>query len=150
MELKIPPVLVVLIFAVSMLGLPEISSFHWFDVQITRITSLAVFFVGLSVAVLAIVSFRAAKTTVDPLRPDKTSQLVDVGIYKFSRNPMYLGLFLILLSWGIWLGNFLGFINLYGFIWYMTKFQILPEEKVLEGLFPEEFEAYKSKVRRWI
>lgn len=67
-----------------------------------------------------------------------------------TRNPMYLGVLLVLLSWAIWLGSVLNVVVLFLFVWYITTFQIIPEEKALEKTFPETFNTYKSRVRRWI
>lgn len=106
--------------------------------------------IGLSIDISAVISFWIAKTTVNPMKPKNTSRLVDVGIYRYSRNPMYLGVLLVLCSWALWLGSAINFTVVLFFIWYITKFQIMPEERVLAELFPEEFESYKSRVRRWI
>lgn len=150
MELKIPPPLLALTFAILMWGISKISSLGSLESAMTAPLSLVVLTIGLVINISAVVSFRSANTTVNPMRPKSTTQLVDAGVYKLSRNPMYLGAALILSSWSIWLGNSFNLAALVLFIWYMTKFQIIPEEKALKELFPSEFELYKAKVRRWI
>jgi protein-S-isoprenylcysteine O-methyltransferase Ste14 len=106
--------------------------------------------VGALVSILGVVSFKRAKTTVNPMTPEAASSLVVAGIYRVTRNPMYLGFLLILLGWAAWLSNVLALLPLAGFVIYMNVFQIRPEERALEALFGPEFEAYKKQVRRWI
>ena len=112
--------------------------------------SLLVLVAGLSVNILAVITFRRGKTTINPLKPDTASQLMRTGIYRLSRNPMYLGMLLMLCAWTIWLGNLINLVALPLFVWYMTKFQIIPEELALAELFQEEFSTFKAEVRRWI
>ena len=112
---------------------------------------VAVFFcLGGIVAMPAIASFRSAGTTVDPRVPEKASRLVVTGIYRYSRNPMYLGLAIILLGWGIHLGNPVNLLCIAAFMFVITKWQIKPEEAALRDLFGEEYDAYCRRVRRWI
>ncbi len=95
-------------------------------------------------------TFRAASTTMNPMKPNTATQLVNAGVYKLSRNPMYLGTLFVLSAWAIWLGSPFNVAVLLFFVGYITTFQIIPEEKALEVLFPVEFGVYKSRVRRWI
>ena len=104
--------------------------------------------VGVAIALLGVISFRRAKTTVNPLHPEAASALVVSGIYRLTRNPMYLGLLLLLLGWAIFLGNALAFPVAY--IPLMNRLQIIPEETALEAKFGADFAAYKSTVRRWL
>ena len=96
------------------------------------------------------VSFRRAKTIVNPTKPDATSSLVVSGIYKYTRNPMYMGFVLVLLGWAAFLSNLSAMALVPVFIVYMNRFQIQPEERVLSSLFPHEYPAYRAKVRRWV
>lgn len=150
MKLKIPPPLVALLLAVLMWAISTISHFASIESEVIAPLSIIFLVVGLAIDISAVISFRRADTTINPLNPEAASRLVKVGIYKQSRNPMYLGLFLLLCSWAVWLGNYFPPVVLFVFVWYMTKFQIIPEEKTLKALFPEEFESYQSQVRRWI
>lgn len=102
-------------------------------------------FAGLALAV-----FRQAGTTINPMSPDKSSYLVTSGIYRLSRNPMYVGLLLLLAAWGVYLANVVSFLGLPAFALYMNHFQIVPEEQVLQTKFADEFVAYKQRVRRWL
>ncbi|RUO24533.1 isoprenylcysteine carboxylmethyltransferase family protein [Aliidiomarina minuta] len=106
--------------------------------------------IGIAVAVLGVLEFRKADTTVDPRFPDRSSQLVASGVYRLSRNPMYLGFLLILFGWAWYLMSLLAFLWLPLFVVYMNRFQIQPEERYMVHKFGEEFHAYTARVRRWI
>jgi protein-S-isoprenylcysteine O-methyltransferase Ste14 len=107
-------------------------------------------FMGLGVASAGVISFRQAKTTLNPTIPGSASSLVVSGVYRLTRNPMYLGLLLVLLGWGVFLSNALALVLIPAFVVYMNRFQISPEERALTSLFPQVFFAYKAKVRRWL
>jgi len=94
--------------------------------------------------------FRKDETTVNPLSPEQATKLVSDGIFKYSRNPMYLGMVFVLGSIAVFF-NLIGGIILIGlFCVYITKFQIIPEERVMEDLFSHDFEQYIKSTRRWI
>ena len=101
-------------------------------------------------ALFGVDAFRKAGTTVNPLTPETSSTLVVSGIFRRTRNPMYLALLLVLIAWGIYLANLYALVITTGFILYMTCFQIKPEERALEKSFGAEFIDYKETVRRWI
>jgi protein-S-isoprenylcysteine O-methyltransferase Ste14 len=150
MKLKIPPPLVALIFALAMWGVSATISMASLESKLLIPLSLLVLVVGLSVNILAVITFRRGNTTINPLKPDTASQLMRSGIYRLSRNPMYLGMLLILCAWTIWLGNLFNLAALPLFVLYMTKFQIIPEEMALAELFPDDYRSFKVEVRRWI
>jgi protein-S-isoprenylcysteine O-methyltransferase Ste14 len=150
LELKIPPVAVALITAACMWlaarAVPGIEvPFPWHDVVTGLVAALGGF-----IALLGVVAFRRADTTVNPLKPGSSSSLVVTGIYSVTRNPMYLGLLLMLLAWAIYLANVLTLLLLPAFVWYMGRYQIEPEERALAALFGPEFTAYAARVRRWM
>lgn len=105
---------------------------------------------GLAIAVAGVVSFRRARTTVNPLNPAATSALVVSGIYRITRNPMYLGVLMCLLGWALYLGGAGGFVWPAVFVAWMNRFQIVPEERALRARFGAGFENYRACVRRWI
>ncbi len=150
LELKVPPVALVLVTAALMwLGawlVPQLS----FATPGRYFFSAGVALIGTFVSVLGVVSFRRARTTVNPMKPGSASSLVVAGIYRMTRNPMYLGFLLILLAWATWLSNALAFLPIPFYVAYMNAFQIRPEERALEGLFGERFATYSGRVRRWI
>jgi len=150
MKLKIPPALQVAIFAILMWVIKKLTLTAHLEFEQQRTLSWIIFAVGILIEIIAIYAFRKANTTADPLNPDKTSKLVIVSIYKISRNPMYLGMLFILLAFAIRLGNLFTFPVLILYVWYITTFQIKPEEKVLSKLFGPAYSTYCTKVRRWI
>jgi len=105
---------------------------------------------GLVIDLTAAFAFRRAKTTVNPMAPEKANALVVSGLYTVSRNPMYLGLVLILCGWALWLGRPAGLIPIVLFTTAITFLQIRPEEKALEDKFGDAYRDYKKQVRRWI
>lgn len=112
--------------------------------------SVALVALGLFFCLAGLVSFRRAKTTINPLRPARASALVSSGIYRVSRNPMYVGFALILLALAAGLASAWSLIGVLGFMLFIGRFQIAPEERALNGLFGEEYSAYQRRVRRWI
>ncbi|MCF6347701.1 MAG: isoprenylcysteine carboxylmethyltransferase family protein [Flavobacteriaceae bacterium] len=150
MKLKIPPALQVAIFAILMWVIKKLTVITHFEFEQQRTISWIIFVIGILIGIIAIYAFRKARTTADPLHPAKASKLVIVSIYKISRNPMYLGMFFILLAFAVRLGSFFTFPILILYVWYITTFQIKPEEKVLTKLFEEDYSIYCKKVRRWI
>ena len=105
---------------------------------------------GLIIILSAIILFKKYQTTITPLNPSNATKLITDGIYKFSRNPMYLGLLLVLVGISIILNLTGGFFFILLFILYINLFQILPEENAMLDLFKDEFLEYKKNVRRWI
>jgi protein-S-isoprenylcysteine O-methyltransferase Ste14 len=150
LELKAPPVVVVLLSAALMwLVSWTVPAFDFvFPARNVLAVSFAV--AGAIIVLSGVASFRRARTTFNPMKPESTSSLVLSGIYKLSRNPMYLGFLLVLVGWAVFLSNALAFVFVPAFIFYMNQFQIEPEEKALAGKFGQEFADYKSRVRRWL
>ena len=105
---------------------------------------------GVGVIAIAIAQFVRARTTVDPLHPEAATTLVDGGVFRLTRNPMYLGMATVLAAWALWLGNAGGALLVAGFVGWITRFQIAPEEHALRAHFGEAFDAYARRVRRWI
>ena len=105
---------------------------------------------ALLVAIAGALQFRRARTTVNPMKPDTASSLVTGGIYRFTRNPMYLGDALILLAWAVFLSNPITLAGVPLFVAWMNVLQIAPEERALKARFGEAFDLYCSRVRRWI
>jgi len=150
MKLRIPPPLVSLVSALAMSLLAE--QFPAAKVAVPYGAYIAGIFiaVGLTIDLVSVLAFRKAKTTVTPLKPERASQLVISGFYRFSRNPMYLGMLLILIGAAIWFGSLANIAVLAGFVAYITAFQIKPEETRLEQLFGAEYRVYRQQVRRWL
>ncbi|MDO5667021.1 MAG: isoprenylcysteine carboxylmethyltransferase family protein [Alcaligenaceae bacterium] len=105
---------------------------------------------GLIIGLSGIVAFMRHKTTGNPKRPADASKLVNTGIYRYSRNPMYLGMLFLLVAWAVQLGNIIAILGIGFYIAYMTRFQIMPEEHALQTKFQNEYLTYKKQVRRWL
>jgi len=105
---------------------------------------------GLAFDLLGLLAFRASRTTVNPLKPKRASTLVTSGVYRVSRNPMYVGMGLLLVAWALYLTALLPFAGPVIFVLYITRFQIQPEERALQGIFGEEYITYAAGVRRWL
>ncbi|MBS3797968.1 isoprenylcysteine carboxylmethyltransferase family protein [Pseudoalteromonas sp. BDTF-M6] len=112
--------------------------------------ALALVLTGGAIAALGVLQFRAAQTTVDPRYPQQSACLVSNGIYKLSRNPMYLGFLLMLIGWGIWLTNPVSALVPPLFVIYLNRFQIRPEEHFLKQKFDDKYIQYCRRVRRWL
>lgn len=150
LNLKVPPLALVLLVGAAMWIVTWAVPAFGFMFPARDLFAKTAVAAGAIIAGLGIVSFRRAKTTVNPMKPNSSSALVVWGIYRLSRNPMYLGFWLILIGWAIYLSNLLAFLLLPFFIWYMNRFQIEPEEQALTSLFGQAFLSYRSRVRRWI
>lgn len=149
LELLIPPPVILILCSLAMwntsrLEGPEIS------IPLGLWLAVALAIIALTIFCLAGRELFRAKTTVSPFSPEQTSSLVRSGIFKYSRNPMYLSALLLLTAWGIFLAKPLPFVFPAGFFLYVTLFQILPEEKILAQRFGEAYAAYKSETRRWL
>ena len=150
LENKIPPPLVALLIALGMWWVSTVTPVILLTntVKIALVTgfiSIGVFF-----DLAGVISFRMAKTTVNPLKPNTASSLVTSGIYQVTRNPMYVGFVAFLLAWASFLGSAWGLILIPLYMLYIQRFQIAPEERALTALFKEEFTQYKAKVRPWL
>lgn len=150
LETKIPAPVIATAVSLAMWFLPGIAPETGAFVHVRR--AIIDFSMNLSafVAVMAFSSFWKARTTINPIQPDRASVLVTHGIYGLTRNPMYLSLLLLLValagrqwSWGAWAGPAV-------YLAYVTRFQILPEERVLQAKFGSNYAEYKERVRRWI
>ena len=150
LELKIPPLLWVIDAAFCMWGTSVLFPAFAFELPYSRLIGLCFALLGLSLALYAIHTFRRSSTTVNPLTPEKSSSLVVGGPYRYTRNPMYLGMLFILFGCYIALSNALACIFMITFVLIMTWLQIQPEERALLNIFGSEYEEYRKTVRRWL
>ena len=150
LSLKIPPLLLTVVLMVAMAALARFTP----GIELLPLLRIglagALGALGVAVAALGVASFRRAATTVNPIDPGATTALVDQGVYRVSRNPMYLGFLLVLLGWGIWLESPAALALALGFVPYMNRYQIIPEERSLEARFGDAYARYRESVRRWI
>ena len=151
LELKIPPPAVLALCGVlawfiarsvdSPLDIPDV---------VATSCALLLALLGCALALSAILGFRSAQTTIDPMKPDSSTSLVTSGVFRFTRNPMYLALLLVLAGWVVYLGSVVATMVLAVFVMYISRFQIRPEERILESKFGAVYAQYRAQVRRWI
>jgi protein-S-isoprenylcysteine O-methyltransferase Ste14 len=150
LELKIPPVALLFGFALLMwrvaVWAPGLNVRFLFQSIVAWVIGLS----GIITCILGVAAFKRAKTTVNPTKPESSSSLVTSGIYRCTRNPMYLGFLVMLAGWAVARANMLVFLALPAFVLYMNQFQIKPEERALMSIFGDEFKKYCSSVRRWV
>nr|WP_297788254.1 isoprenylcysteine carboxylmethyltransferase family protein [uncultured Allomuricauda sp.] len=149
MKTKVPPAIVMLVFAGLMYVLDRFLPVGEFDFFGRNVLTWILLVLAAIIGILSIAQFLYKKTTVDPLMPEKANHLVTNGIYNYSRNPMYLALLLILLAFGLKLGNAFNTLIAAGFVSYMNHFQIKPEEDALMELFGQDYKIYCKLTRRW-
>jgi protein-S-isoprenylcysteine O-methyltransferase Ste14 len=149
-ELKVPPPLVLLLLAGLMwlIAQPAPPPDLPFALRLTGALVLAC--IGEGIGIAGILACRRARTTVNPLRPGNTVALVDTGVFRLTRNPMYLGMLLTLTGWGVYLSQAWPLLCLPVFVAYIYRFQIVPEERVLRDKFGAAFASYTERVRRWV
>ena len=150
LELRIPPLAWVAGFAAAIAVVSIYVPLLRIEIPGHEYAAAALAFVGLSVAAAGVLQFRRARTTVNPMSPHKTSTVVSSGLYRWSRNPMYLGMALLLIGVAAWVSALAGYLLVVVFCGYLTRLQIIPEEKALLAAFGPEFARYMAKVRRWI
>lgn len=150
LEHRVPPPLVGLIVALLMAWLAGGPEWH-VPSGVNGLSMALLVLVGLSFDIAGLLAFRASRTTVNPLRPERASSLVTQGVYRITRNPMYVGMVFLLLAWGFYLAHWPALLlGPMVYMLYLNRFQIAPEERVLLGLFGEEYRAYMARVRRWL
>lgn len=149
LELRIPPPAITLFFGLAM----WLSARHFpgLDIEIPAgdLACGLLVMLGIVCDVAGFLAFRDRRTTINPHKPANTLAIVSHGIYRHTRNPMYLGLLLFLMAWAFWLTNLLAFVFLPGFVIYVTRFQIIPEERILAAKFGKSYTDYQKQVRRW-
>jgi protein-S-isoprenylcysteine O-methyltransferase Ste14 len=150
LENRIPPPVVGALVAALMWGIsgvgPRLPLAPWASYLLAAVFAIA----GIAFDVLGISAFRASRTTVNPLKPERASALVTGGVYRITRNPMYVGLLLLLLAWASYLAALLPLLGPLLLVVYLTRFQIQPEERALQGIFGEAYSTYAAHVRRWL
>jgi protein-S-isoprenylcysteine O-methyltransferase Ste14 len=149
LEHRIPPPVVGLIAAVLMWWATGATGPHWpGGLQGAAVALLLGG--GLSLDLAGLLAFRASRTTVNPMRPQRASSLVSGGVYRITRNPMYVGMACLLMAWAMVLSSVWALWGPVAYVLYLNRFQIGPEERILLGLFGEEYRAYMGRVRRWL
>jgi len=148
METKIPPPIVTLVFGLSIYFTKEI--FPMVEFTYSGYLGILLLLLGLFILISAVRLFRKGKTTVNPLSPEQATKLVTDGIFNYSRNPMYLGMVFVLASIAVFLNPLGGIVFILIFCAYITKFQIIPEERAMRDLFSSDYDKYIKSTRRWL
>lgn len=150
LELKVPPALVFLIALGGIFLTEQFIPFDEFLGEYARMVSYILMSAALIFGISALVSFKRAKTTPHPIQIEKASTLVDSGVFRFSRNPMYLAMLLLTLAFAARLDNPVALLWALAFHQYISRFQIAAEERMLTKLFGDAYIDYCSRVRRWL
>jgi protein-S-isoprenylcysteine O-methyltransferase Ste14 len=150
LETKIPPPAVALLVAAAMWGISRVTPMIDVPAVIRMVAGIALAVAGGAIALAGNLTFRRAGTTVNPFKPETASSLVTSGVYRVTRNPMYVGLGLLLLGWAAYLCSIPALLCLPVFVWYINGFQIAPEERALMSLFGAAYTDYQTRVRRWL
>lgn len=150
LEHKIPPPVVAALIAAAMWGISSLQPALSLAPAMRQFLAATLAIVGVTFDLLGLWAFRRSRTTINPLKPRKASALVTGGVYRVSRNPMYVGLALLLAAWAVHLSMLWPLLGPALFVFYMNRFQIGPEERVLRGKFGEAYAAYAARVRRWL
>jgi protein-S-isoprenylcysteine O-methyltransferase Ste14 len=150
LELKMPPMLLAALLVPAMWCLSRYVPRLEIPGAARTAAALLICVVGGTFITLGILAFRRSRTTVDPTRPGRTTSFVSSGVYRVTRNPMYLGASMLLVAWAVFLAAPWAFSGPIFFCLYLNRFQIKPEERILAGLFGEEYTRYAARVRRWL
>jgi protein-S-isoprenylcysteine O-methyltransferase Ste14 len=150
LEATIPPPALAAAIAVAMWVTSRLAPLLQIPGAVRLGTAAAVLVVGVGFSVGGVLAFRRARTTLNPTKPEQASSLVRSGVYRVTRNPMYVGLLCVLVAWAVFLSSAWALLGPLIFVLYIGRFQIAPEERALAKLFGSEFAEYQVKVRRWL
>lgn len=150
LELKVPPVLLMLLIGIGIQAVTFLISIKFVPEELSKGIAAVLLILGAIPVLSALSAFRHANTTVDPTHPGSATKIVTHGVFAYSRNPMYVSFALTLLAYIVFINNLLGLCGIVLFVWYMNRFQIEPEERFLTEKFGKEYTDYLLKVRRWI
>lgn len=147
---RVPPVAAALIAATAMWFVARALPSWQFTLPARAAVTVVLVLLAAAVGIAGLRAFRRARTTSNPLRPDAASALVTGGIYRHTRNPMYVAMAIALVAWCAWLGHALAPLGVAAFVLWIDRRQVPPEEQALRALFGAEFERYCASVRRWL
>ncbi|CAM2835699.1 isoprenylcysteine carboxylmethyltransferase family protein [Vibrio mytili] len=150
LELKIPPVAVFLLVTLIMYCVKEVTPGFMIHVPFDDFVVSALVILSGFIGIAGVYEFRKVKTTVNPVKPEAASSVVNTSVFAYTRNPMYLALLLLIIALGLWWEHLSVIPCGILFVSYMNRYQIKPEERALERLFGDEYLKYKNRVHRWI
>lgn len=150
LELKIPPPLVGIVTAAAMFFVARFLPLVALAPSWSSGAALVLLVAGALIDLAGLLAFRRSKTTVNPMTPQRTTAIVSTGVYRFTRNPMYLGMVFMLTAWAVYMGSAWALVGVPVFMAYITRFQIQPEERALAARFGQRYADYCGRVRRWL
>ena len=150
LELKVPPPVVAVLFGLLMWLVSSLAGAADVSFGSRMGVAIVVALIGVAFGFSAMASFLRERTTMNPTKPSATASLVTHGVYRLTRNPMYLSLVLYLVAWAAYLSNWLALLLVPVFVLYINQFQIKPEERALSALYGPEYASYRARVRRWL
>ncbi len=150
LELRVPPIAVFLLVLLLMYVLKGLIPSFTVTVPFVKLVVIGLTLLSVYIGFAGVYEFRKVKTTVNPVKPENASTVVNTGVFAYTRNPMYVALLLLIIALGLWWQHLSVILCGALFVSYMNRYQIKPEEQVLERLFGEEYLKYKNRVRRWI
>ena len=124
--IKIPPPLIVLTLIISIYFSSK--KIDLINIPFQLEISFFILSLGILVFINPVLKFIKSKTTINPIQFEETNRLVTSGIFKYSRNPMYLGMLMIIISTSIFYLNIYSILTPFLFIFWINKFQIKREE----------------------
>jgi|KBSMisStaDraftv2_1062788.scaffolds.fasta_scaffold650833_2 protein-S-isoprenylcysteine O-methyltransferase Ste14 len=150
LENKIPPPILMLLVAASMWGVSKVQPAIAIEPRLHSALTAALGAIAVLFGVGGIITFRLAKTTINPVQIDRASRVVSNGVYRITRNPMYVGLTGLLVTWSVFLAVPVTLLGPILFAMFTHRFQILPEERVMSAKFGNDYDEYRNRVRRWL
>jgi len=147
---RIPPLVIMMVAIVTIFVMAKLMPQFNFPLPGNIIFSACFWLVGAGVMLAGVAAFKKAKTTVNPLSPDDASELVVQGIFTYTRNPMYVGMLCWVVATSLYSENWFGLPVCIGFVSYINRFQIIPEEQAMNRQFPQQWPKYQAEVRRWL
>ncbi len=148
--MRIPPPIIGLACAAATAWAASMDGTFWAGWGLWQWLGIGIMIAGVSLDIFAVAQFRRVRTTINPLRPERSSALVTDGLFAFTRNPMYVGMALALVGWSVALATAWGLIAVAIFVGWITWFQIRPEEAAMRQRFGADFERYAMQTRRWL
>ena len=150
LEAKVPPPAVAAAIAGAMWGASGLAPLLQIPRALRLSAAAAILLVGIGFSASGVMAFRRARTTTNPTKPEQASSLVRSGVYRITRNPMYVGLSCVLVAWAVFLSSAWALLGPVAFVLYTGRFQIAPEERALAKVFGREYADYRAAVRRWL
>ncbi len=150
LENRVPPPLVVILIGAAMAAVAWFNPAVGFGGNGHIAIGVVLIAVGGLVVVQGARTFWRNETTIDPVDLKRASTLVTSGVFRYSRNPMYVGFAVALLGWAVCLASPWALVGPVAFVLFTHRFQIIPEERLMQAKFGQAYDNYRAEVRRWL